>query len=60
MKIDKKETTLLIALGLGLLYLKNNNHDISMNEVTDENDKGIIIFIGALALFFLMLSLIHI
>jgi hypothetical protein len=54
MKIDKKETTLLIALGLGLLYLKNNNHDISMNDVTDENDKGLIIFVGALALFFLM------
>lgn len=54
MKIDKKETTMLIALGLGLLYLRSNNHDANMNGVTDEDDKGLIIFLGALALMFFM------
>lgn len=52
--INRKETTMLALLAVGLLYLKNNNHDVTMNDVTDDNDKGVLIFLGALALFYFM------
>jgi len=40
---------MLVLLGIGLLYLKDNNHDVTMNDVTDDNDKGVLIFLGILA-----------
>ena len=49
MAITQNETAMLVLLGIGLLYLKGNNHDVTMNDVTDENDKGVLIFLGILA-----------
>jgi hypothetical protein len=54
MKIYKKETTMLIALGLGLLYLRSNNHDVNKSGTADEDDKGLIILAGAIALMLFM------
>ena len=54
MAISKKESGLLLLLGIGLLYLKNNNHDVTRNGTTDENDKGVLIFLGALAALYFM------
>jgi hypothetical protein len=53
MKIDKKETTMLVLLGVGLLVLKNNNWDANMDGTKDQSDKGLILFLGALAFAFL-------
>lgn len=52
--INRKETTGLVLLGVGLLYLKDRNHDVNMDGTKDESDKGLLLFLGALAFFYLM------
>jgi len=52
--ITRKETTMLALLGLGLLYLRNNNHDVNRDGNTDDMDKGLLILLGAAAVFYLM------
>ena len=52
--INRKETTMLGILALGLLYLRNNNHDVNMDGNTDDMDKGLILLLGAAAVFYFM------
>lgn len=52
MKISNKETMGLLALGIGLLALKDRNYDINRDGVEDNTDKGLMIILGALAFFY--------
>lgn len=52
--ISKKETSGLVLLALGLFYLKDRNHDVNMDGTKDDTDKGLILFLGALAFFYFM------
>lgn len=56
MKISRKETMALAALGIGLLVLKDRNWDANMDGTKDDTDKGIILFVGAIAVFWLFLN----
>ena len=53
MKITTKETVAIVALGLGLLYLRDNNHDVNRDGVKDNMDKAYILLAGAAVFFFL-------
>lgn len=46
-EIKTRDLNLLILLGFGLLYLRNNNHDVTRNGVADYNDKAWMILGGA-------------
>jgi hypothetical protein len=54
MKINSKESMALVALGIGLLVLRDNNYDINRDGTKDDMDKGLILLVGALAFFYLM------
>ncbi len=54
MKITGKEIMILGALGVGLFALRDRNYDINRDGNKDEKDKGLIIFLGALAVLYLI------
>jgi len=54
MAINRNEAMVLGALAVGLLVLKDRNYDVTMNGVKDDNDKGVIIFLGALVALWLL------
>lgn len=54
MRIDRKETMLLLGLGIGLLYLNNNNHDINRDGTKDDNDRGLLLLAGAVILMYVL------
>jgi len=54
MKIDNKEMMLLALFGVGLLAVKNNDRDINNDGTADNTDRGLILFVGALAAMYLL------
>lgn len=56
MKITSKEAMAIGALGVGLLILKDRNWDVNNSGTADDSDKGIILMVGAIAVFYLFLN----
>jgi len=54
MRIDRKEMTMLALFGVGLLYLRNNNHDINRDGNKDNDDKALMLLAGAALVFFVL------
>lgn len=44
----------IVALGLGLLVLRDNNYDINMDGTKDNTDKGLMLLLGAVVLFYFL------